>query len=142
MGGGGGTLADTGFRRIVHRPPKIGDVWVGTAPCAHQRFQFLLWNAHVQCSHRLQRTDRPAVAQGQLRDLAFLPQMTVDTMFFHRNMEHLGGGGAVDVAAPGEHLLPPLLPGDPGDDPCLDCGEVGHEEPAPRPGDKGGADQF
>ena len=57
-------------------------------------------------------------------------------------MEHLAGRSAVDVTTLGEYFLPPLLPGDPGDDPRFDGRKVRHEEAAPRLGDEGGADQL
>ena len=63
-------------------------------------------------------------------------------MLDHGDMEHLAGGSAVDVSALGEHFLPPLLSGDPGDDPRFDGRKVRYEEAASRLGDKGGADQF
>ena len=59
-------------------------------------------------------------SQCQFRDFAFLTQMPVDTMLLYRHAEHLAGGGAVDVLAFGEHLLPPLFPGEPGDDAGFD----------------------
>ena len=68
--------------------------------------------------------------------------MGVPAMLFHRHMEHLGGRCAVDVAALGKPLLPPLLPGEPGDDPCLDCGEVGHDELPAVLRHKSGADEL
>ena len=68
--------------------------------------------------------------------------MAVNAVFDHGDMEHLAGRSAVDVTALGEHLLPPLLSGDPGDDPRFDGRKVRHEEAASRLGDKGGANQF
>ena len=67
---------------------------------------------------------------GQFSDLALLPQMPVDTVLDHGNMEHGGCAGTVNVAVLPEHLLPPGLTGQPCDDPRLDGGEVGHDEPA------------
>ena len=47
-------------------------------------------------------------------------------MFHDRNMEHLTGTGAVNVAAIFKDLLPPGLTRIPGDDSCLDGTEVGN----------------
>ena len=63
-------------------------------------------------------------------------------MLFHRHMEHLACAGAVDIAALGEHLLPPLLPGEPGDDSGLDSGEVGHDKLPAVLRHKGGTDEL
>ena len=68
--------------------------------------------------------------------------MGVLPMFFHRDVEHLAGRGAVNIATLLEGVQPPLLPREPGQHPCLDCGEVRHDEAAPRLGDEGGADQL
>ena len=63
-------------------------------------------------------------------------------MLDHGDMEHLAGGSAVDVSALGEHFLPPLLSGDPGDDPRFDGRKVRHKEAASRFRNKGGANKF
>ena len=63
-------------------------------------------------------------------------------MLDHGDVEHLAGGSAVDIPALGEHLLPPLLSGNPGDDPRFDSRKVRHKEAASRFGDEGGADQL
>ena len=68
--------------------------------------------------------------------------MPVDTMLLYRHAEHLAGGGAVDVLAFGEHLLPPLFPGEPGDDAGFNRRKVGHKENPSRARDKGGADEL
>ena len=68
--------------------------------------------------------------------------MPVDPVLFHGHLEHLTGAGAVDVATFLEDLLPPRLPGVPGDDAGLDGGEVGHQELSAIFGDERGADQL
>ena len=139
---GGDSGPDAGGGGTVYIPPELHDAGVGLPPCVHQGLQLLLGQAVVQRTHGFQRPHRAAVAQGQLGDLALLPEMAVDPMFDHGDMEHLAGRSAVDVTALGEYLLPPLLPSDPGDDPRFDGRKVRHEEAASRLGDKGGADQF
>ena len=52
--------------------------------------------------------------------------MPVHAVLFYGDMEHLRSGSAVNVAALCKNLLPPMLPGDPCDDPRLDGGEVCH----------------
>ena len=54
--------------------------------------------------------------------------MTIDSVLLHGDLEHLRGGGAIDIAALGEHFLPPGLTGQPGDDTGLNRGKVGHDE--------------
>ena len=54
---------------------------------------------HLQSTHRLESTDRAAIAEGQFRNLTLLAQVAVDAMLLNRNLEHLRCAGAVDVAA-------------------------------------------
>ena len=68
--------------------------------------------------------------------------MPVDPVLLHGHLEHLTGAGAVDVSTFLEDLLPPRLPGVPGDDAGLDGGEVGHEKLSAFSGDERGADQL
>ena len=68
--------------------------------------------------------------------------MPVDTMLFYRHAEHLAGGSAVDVLAFGEHLLPPLFPGEPGDHAGFNRRKVGYEESPARAWNQGGADEL
>ena len=94
----------------------------------------------VQCAHGLQRPHRASVAQSQLRDFALLPEVAVDTVLDHGDMEHLAGRSAVDISTLGEYLLPPLLPGNPGNGPRFDSRKVRHKEAASWFGNEGGAD--
>lgn len=50
--------------------------------------------------------------------------MSVDAVFFDRDLEHLTGAGAVNVAALGKDILPPLFTGEPRDDTSFDGAEV------------------
>lgn len=53
----------------------------------------------------------PFCNTGKFRLLAFLPQIGVLPVLFHRHMEHCGGAGAVDVAVLRKNLQPPGLAG-------------------------------
>ena len=139
---GGDSVPDAGGGGAVHVPPELHDAGIGLPPGVYKGFQLLLGQAVVQRAHGLQRPHRAAIAQSQLRDFAFLPEVAVDAMLDHGDMEHLAGRSAVDIPALGEHILPPLLPGNPGDDPRFDGRKIRHEEAAPRLGDEGGADQL
>ena len=91
-------LADGCFDRIVHIPPELHDVWIGSAPSVYEGLEFLLGKPHFQCAHRLESAHRSAISKGQLGDFAFLSEMGVLPVFFHWHMEHGRGAGAVDVA--------------------------------------------
>ena len=103
----------------------------------------------VVSSNRFNR-EQPSVCEdklslrntGKFSLLPFLAQMAVFSMFYHVAVEHTGCGSTVNVPALGEHLLPPLLSGEPGNDPGLDCGEVGHDELPTVLRHKGGADEL
>lgn len=57
---------------------------------------------------------------GQFGDLALLPEVSVDPMFFYRNAEHRTGTLTVDIPALLKDLQAPLLIGQPCDHPGLD----------------------
>ena len=126
-----GLLADGRFHCLIHIPPQADDVRIGAAPGVHQGLQFVFRDAHFQSAHRLQCPDAAAVAQGQFGNLAFLSQVTVHAVLLHRDMEHGGGPGAVDIAAFGEDFLPPGFTGQPRDDAGFDGGEVTDDELLP-----------
>lgn len=90
--------ADGGFRRIVHIPPELHDVRIRGAPCINERLKLLLGKPHLQGAHRLERADRPAIAEGEFGDLAFLPEMGVLVVFLYGNVEHRRCAGAVNIA--------------------------------------------
>ena len=139
----GGVLITHGLHdRSVHGPPEFHDPGVRLPPSVHQRRELVLRQTHFNGPHRLQSADRAAVAEGQFCDLSLLPQVAIDPVLFHGNLEHLAGAGAVDVAALLENLLPPRLPGVPGDDAGLDGGEVGHQKLSAVLGNERGADQL
>ena len=96
----------------------------------------------VESAHRFQSAYCAAIAEGQLSNLAALPEVGVLAVLLHGDVEHGAGRRAVDVAAVGKHLLPPLLSGDPCDDPRLNSSEVSHEEAASRLRHEGCADQL
>ena len=68
----------------------------------------------------------------------------IDTEYCHEagNAKHLRGGSAINISALCESIQPPLLPGEPRQHPCLDCGKVCHDKPASGLWHKGCPDQF
>ena len=79
---------------------------------------------------------------GQFGNLAFLAQVTIDTVLFYRHTEHLTGRLAIDIAALPEQFHAPFFARKPCKHPGLNRAEVGHEECAALPGYKGSADQL
>ena len=77
--------------------------------------------AHFQSPHCFEGTHRPAIAKGELCNLAFLTEVSIDTMFFNGDMKHLAGTGAIDVASASEYLHPPLFSGQPCNYAGFDC---------------------
>lgn len=53
---------------------------IGLTPCCHDRLKLFFCQAHIQSTHRFQCTYRATVTAGERCDLAFLPQLTVDTI--------------------------------------------------------------
>ena len=68
--------------------------------------------------------------------------MRVLAVFFHRNLEHLAGAGAVDVPAVVKHFRPPFLPREMGQDSGLNGRKVADDKLISGARDKRGADQF
>ena len=68
--------------------------------------------------------------------------MPVRTVLFHGDMEHLRSGSAINISALCKNLLPPMLPGDPCNDPRLDGREVDNIKAASGFRHKGGADKL
>lgn len=83
----------------IHVPPELGDMWIGFAPLRYQCGKLLFGQPHVERAHSDERAGGTPVTKSQLGNLPLLTQVRVLTMLFNRNMEHLAGGGAVDVAA-------------------------------------------
>ena len=135
-------LADGGFHCIVHIPPKLHDVRIGGAPGVHQGLQFLLGKTHLQSAHRLESAHRSSVSEGEFGDFAFLPEMGVLPVLFHRHMEHGGGAGAVDIAVLRKDLQPPELAGQKRKHTGFDSGKVGNDEFVSVPRHKCRADEF
>ena len=135
-------LADGGFHRIVHIPPKLHDVRIGGAPRIHKGLEFLLGKPHFQRAHRLERAHRSAISEGEFGDFTFLSQMCVLSVLFHRDMEHGGGAGTVDVAVLRKDLQPPGLAGQKGKHSGFDGGKVRNDEFVPVPRHKRCADEF
>ena len=125
---GGVVIFDCFHSGPVYVPPESDDPRIGLTPSIDQLRKLVFGKAHLQRTHSFERTDRAAVAECQFRDLAFLTQVSVDTMLLDRNFEHLAGRGAVDIAAFGKYLLSPVLTGHPCDDAGLDCRKVGDNE--------------
>ena len=135
-------LADGGFHRIVHIPPKLHDVRIGGAPRIHKGLEFLLGKPHFQRAHRLERAHRSAISEGEFGDFAFLPQMCVLSVLFHLHMEHGGGAGAVDIAVLRKDLQPPGLAGQKRKYTGFDSGKVRNDEFVSIPRHKRRADEF
>ena len=115
---------------------------VGAAPLSDQHGKFIFGQAHFQCAHGLQRTHRTTVTEGQLGNLALLTEMSVYTMLFYWNAEHLTGGGAVNIAAALKYFHAPLLTGQPCDHAGFYRAEVADDELFACAGDEGSADQL
>ena len=132
--------------------PESHDLRGGLSPSPDDLAHLLLGHAGVhRAVHALPRlvaakgfqcSDTSAVAERELCDLSLLPEIAVLTVLDHRNMEHLRGGGAVDVAAVAEDLHAPFLSGEPRCDASLDRGEVGHHQLASRLRYDAGADEL
>ena len=131
--------ADGGALRVA---PEPRDGRRRRPPLRDDVLHLLLGQPHLVRAERPERPDAPAVAAGQLRDLALLPQMPVDAVLHDRHPEHGGGGAAVDIAAAAEHVHAPLLPRQIRDHARLDGGVVGNVEDVPLPGHKRRADQL
>ena len=84
-------------------------------------------------------------ALGKTSTLALLAQGVLRVSFFDAlqgDPEHLGGAGLVDFAMGAEHLQPPLLTSQPGDDTGLDGRKVSVNEDVALRGDESGADEL
>ena len=121
-------------------PPEADDMRIRIPPGGDQRLQLVLGKAHLEGAHRLQRPDAAAVAEGQLSDLALLPEVGVDAVLLDRNVEHHGSRAAVNVLPLAEDIHAPLLPCQMRQDSGLDGGEVGDDILVPGARDEGRAD--
>ena len=138
-------LGDDLHSGVVHGIPQVTDALVGLTPAAHDVRQVLLRDAHVQGSHVDECAGAALVAQGQLCHLALLPECILWIALFDElngHAEHLRGGGLIDFSVGAEHLQPPLLTGQPGDDTGLNGRKVSVNEDMPLRGHKGGADEL
>ena len=133
---------DGRFGRLLHVSPEADDHGVGVAPHPDGVGLLLFGHALSLAAHGIQGADPSAVAQRQDGDLALLPELGVAAVLLHGLVEHLGGGGAVDVAATAEDVQDPFLTGEPGEDAGLDGGEVTHGEGLPIGGDESRADEL
>ena len=132
--------------------PERHDLRGGLSPASYDLAHLLLGHAGMhRAVHALPRlvaakgfqcSDASAVSERELRDLSLLPEIAVLAVLDHRNVEHLRGGGAVDVAAVAEDLHAPFLPGEPRCDAGLDRGEVCHHQLASRLRYNAGADEL
>lgn len=75
-------------------------------------------------------------------DFSFLPQMTVYTVLFHWNLEHLRCGCAVDVASFFKNILAPGFSRKPCQHSGFNGGKVGNDKLAAAFRHKCGADQL
>lgn len=97
------------FDRLVQSPSVCDNAGIRLTPHVHQQLKLILHQPHAQGIHGFQRADRAAVARGELGDFTFLAQVTVDTMLFYGHLEHLTGGGTVNIFSIVEDLGTPLF---------------------------------
>ena len=130
--------------RILHgginRPPVLRDVRVAAAPHIYQRLQLIFGQAHVESAHCFEGTDAAAIAEGQLSDFAFLPEVAVLAVLLDRHTKHSTGAFAVDVTSFVEDLRTPGLTGKVAQNSRLDGTEVTDDEFVSWPRDEGGPD--
>ena len=115
---------------------------IGDAPLLDKGLEFGFFKALVKGAHGDECAGGSAVAEGEFCDFSFLSEMVVLSMPLYRDMEHGGGGGAVDVFVVFEGLDAPGFTGDVGEDAGFDGGEVGNDEFVAGCGNEGGADQL
>ena len=86
---GRSALLDHCFYSRVDLPPVFYDPGIRLSPHIDQRLQIFFGDAHVRSAHGFQGADAAAVAQGEFRDFAFLPEMAVLSVFLDRDATHL-----------------------------------------------------
>ena len=126
----------------VHGPPKFDNFRVCLSPCIHQRRKLIFGQAHIDSAHCLECADAAAVAERQFSDFTFLTQVAVDTMLLDRDLKHLTGRSAVDIAALFKNLLSPAFVCIPSDDTGLNRRKVSDKELSALSRDEGRADQL
>ena len=134
------------FDRVLHGgidgPPVRGDVGIAAAPHVHQRLELVFGQAHVESAHRFKGTDAAAIAEGELGDFAFLPEVAVLAVLFHDAAKHPAGTLAINITAFAEDLSPPFLMGKMAQDPRLNRTEVADDELVAGTRNERGPDQF
>ena len=74
----------------VYVIPKLLDMRARLAPAVHNLQQLFVAEAELIRAHCFESSDAALIPKRELCDLAFLPQMSVDAMFFDWHPEHLG----------------------------------------------------
>ena len=80
---------DTFFNCRVNCIPKPHNFGVCLSPGINKRLKFGFINSHLHGTHCFQSSDRPSVTECKFRNFAFLPKMSVHTIFLNRYMKHL-----------------------------------------------------
>ncbi|MBR5986718.1 MAG: hypothetical protein IK019_09950, partial [Clostridia bacterium] len=97
---------------------------VFAVPEQHIRHYVLYRHKSLIREHRLAFSDA-----RQLGYFSLLPEMPVYAVLFDRDLEHLAGALAVDIASAGEHIQAPPFSRQPRYDSRFDRAEVGDDEP-------------
>ena len=139
---GGGLGDDALLGGVLDLAPELDDLRVGCAPFAYRVRLLLLGHALALASHGVEGAHASAVAEGQDGDLAFLSELGVGAVLLDRDVEHLGGGLAVDVLAGPEGVEHPVFSCDPSEDSSLDGAEVANDEGLALRGHEGCADEL
>ena len=129
-------LPDRALHGAIDGLPVRDDVRIRRPPGIDERRELRLAETEVQRPHRLQRADRAAVAERELRDLALLPQLRVRAVLFHFHAEHALRRRAVDVAAVRENLLSPRFACELCEHARLDGGKIRDDKRAARTRDE------
>ncbi len=145
-----GDITDMGLRpkrdRIldgsIDLPPVLRYMRIAAPPHIHQRLKLLLGQAHVQSAHCPQRSRAAAIAQCQLGNFPFLPEMRVLAMLLNRYTKHSAGALAVNITAIAENIYTPLFPGKVTEHAGLDRAEIANDEFVSRPRNERGPDQL
>ena len=91
-------LSYSGFHCFVNIPPVFDDTRICFTPGIYKGLKLFFLKPHFKSSHGFEGTDGAAVSQSQFSYLTLLPEMSVDTVFYDRDFEHLGCGLTIDIA--------------------------------------------
>ncbi len=99
----GSFLFDTGLYRCLHGVPQLADFRTCFSPVLDDDGYFIIGDG-AGSVHSLHGTESALVSQRQLRHLSLLSQMSVDSVFFYRKVEHLGSRCTVDITTLSEDV--------------------------------------